>query len=115
MTDVLVITIGQQQDLHLLAEWEPLSQCEMDRFRVQQHCLIMLLKLQVRAETQAPSLLQKLGRVLREKTAGDIERVFKGTSKTREKLGVSFSPTLKSNCSDVPWHQRRIQNLRFSI
>ena len=36
-----------------------------------------------------PSLLAKLGRVLQEKAAADIERVFKGTSKTREKLGVS--------------------------
>ena len=33
-------------------------------------------------------LFQKLGRVLREKAAGDLERVFKGTSKTRERLGV---------------------------
>jgi len=43
---------------------------------------------QVHAETQTPSLLQKLGRVLKEKTVGDFDRVFKGTSKTREKLGV---------------------------
>ena len=35
-------------------------------------------------------LFKKLGRVLREKAAGDLERVFKGTSKTREKLGVSL-------------------------
>ncbi len=35
-----------------------------------------------------PGLFKKLGRVLREKAAGDLERVFKGTSKTREKLGV---------------------------
>ncbi|CAL8466922.1 g6458 [Coccomyxa elongata] len=33
-------------------------------------------------------LLQKLGRVLREKAATDLERITKGTSKTREKLGV---------------------------
>lgn len=35
-----------------------------------------------------PSILEKLGRVLKEKAVGDFERVFKGTSKTREKLGV---------------------------
>ena len=28
--------------------------------------------------------------MLREKAAGDLERVFKGASKTREKLGVSL-------------------------
>ena len=33
-------------------------------------------------------LLQKLGRVLKEKAQGDLDRVFKGTSKTRQKLGV---------------------------
>ena len=37
-----------------------------------------------------PSLFQKLGRVFTEKATADIERVFKGASKTREKLGVSF-------------------------
>lgn len=31
---------------------------------------------------------QKFVRVLKEKTAADVERVFKGTSKTRERLGV---------------------------
>ena len=33
-------------------------------------------------------LLQKLGRVLREKAATDLDRVLNGASKTREKLGV---------------------------
>ncbi len=33
-------------------------------------------------------LLQKLGRVLKEKAATDLERITKGASKTREKLGV---------------------------
>ncbi|BDA40777.1 Signal recognition particle receptor FtsY [Coccomyxa sp. Obi] len=33
-------------------------------------------------------LLQKLGRVLREKAVTDLERITKGTNKTREKLGV---------------------------
>mmetsp|Transcript_34801 Transcript_34801/g.98662 ORF Transcript_34801/g.98662 Transcript_34801/m.98662 type:complete len:382 (-) Transcript_34801:146-1291(-) len=32
--------------------------------------------------------LQKLGRVLKEKAEADLDRVLKGTSKTREKLGV---------------------------
>lgn len=36
----------------------------------------------------APGILQKLGRVLKEKATGDFDRVFKGTEKTREKLGV---------------------------
>ena len=35
-----------------------------------------------------PGLLQKLGRVLKEKAQGDLDRVFSGTSKTRERLGV---------------------------
>lgn len=38
-----------------------------------------------------PGVLQKLGRVLKEKAVGDFERVFQGTSKTREKLGVRLS------------------------
>ena len=43
------------------------------------------------AQTEAsPGLLAKLGRVLKEKAAGDYERFFKGTSKTRERLGVSL-------------------------
>jgi hypothetical protein len=33
-------------------------------------------------------MLQKLGRVLKEKAATDLERITKGASKTREKLGV---------------------------
>lgn len=76
---------------HLTSEWHTTPQHNVLHARRQcalgyrhQH----LRKIQVRAETQTPSLLQKLGRVLREKTVGDIDRVFKGTSKTREKLGV---------------------------
>ena len=41
-----------------------------------------------------PGLLQKLGRVLKEKAQGDLDRVFKGTSKTRQKLGVKKSVLL---------------------
>ena len=40
------------------------------------------------ATPEAPGLLQRLGRVLKEKAAGDFERFFKGTVKTRERLGV---------------------------
>uniref|UniRef100_A0A383VUX2 SRP54-type proteins GTP-binding domain-containing protein n=1 Tax=Tetradesmus obliquus TaxID=3088 RepID=A0A383VUX2_TETOB len=36
----------------------------------------------------SPGLLAKLGRVIKEKAAGDYERFFKGTSKTRERLGL---------------------------
>ena len=36
-------------------------------------------------------LLQKMGRVLKEKATGDLDRIFKGTSKTRERLGVRLS------------------------
>jgi len=43
----------------------------------------------VLASASAPNMLQKLGRVLREKAAGDLERFVQGTSKTRERLGVS--------------------------
>ena len=35
-----------------------------------------------------PGLIQKLGRVLKEKAQGDLDRVFNGASKTRERLGV---------------------------
>lgn len=38
--------------------------------------------------TSSPSVLQRLGRVLKEKAAGDFERFFQGTSKTRERLGL---------------------------
>ena len=34
------------------------------------------------------SMMEKFGRVLKEKAVSDFERVFQGTSKTREKLGV---------------------------
>ncbi len=46
--------------------------------------------MQVRAQTAAPgsSVLGKLARVFKEKAAQDLDRIRKGTSKTREKLGV---------------------------
>lgn len=34
------------------------------------------------------SFLSKLGRVFKEKAQGDFERLFQGTSKARERLGV---------------------------
>jgi hypothetical protein len=43
------------------------------------------------SSTGSPGLLQRLGRVLKDKAAGDFDRFFKGTSKTRERLGVSHS------------------------
>jgi hypothetical protein len=52
-------------------------------------------------------VLQKLGRVLREKAATDLDRILHGASKTRERLGVRplcfFSPAaapgLRAACS----------------
>ena len=49
-----------------------------------------MMNVQAVSTGAGPGLFKKLGRVLREKAAGDLERVFKGTSKTREKLGVSY-------------------------
>ena len=46
-----------------------------------------------------PGVLQKLGRVLKEKAVGDFERVFQGTSKTREKLGVRLAAATDPSCS----------------
>jgi len=40
------------------------------------------------AATSGTSALQKLARVFREKAQQDMDRIVKGTSKTREKLGV---------------------------
>ena len=40
-------------------------------------------------------MLQKLGRVLREKAGGDLQQIFQGTSKTREKFGVCTAPLLQ--------------------
>ncbi|KAI8464932.1 MAG: chloroplast SRP receptor [Monoraphidium minutum] len=44
--------------------------------------------LRVQASASAPNVLQRLGRVLREKAAGDLERFVQGTTKTRERLGL---------------------------
>ncbi|KAL6745620.1 SRP54-type protein [Haematococcus lacustris] len=40
------------------------------------------------AASGGPNLLQRIGRVLKDKAAGDYDRFFKGTSKTRERLGL---------------------------
>lgn len=40
------------------------------------------------AATGTPGVLQKLARVFKEKAQQDLDRIIKGTSKTREKLGV---------------------------
>ena len=42
-------------------------------------------------------MLQKLGRVLREKAGGDLQQIFQGTEKTREKFGV------RTACNVRPW------------
>lgn len=42
------------------------------------------------AATSGAGVLQKLARVFKEKAAQDLGRIVKGTSKTREKLGVGF-------------------------
>lgn len=45
--------------------------------------------LQVQATaTSGGGVLQKLARVFKEKAQQDLSRIVKGTSKTREKLGV---------------------------
>lgn len=38
--------------------------------------------------TTNPGILARLGRVLKEKASGDFDRFFKGTVKTRERLGL---------------------------
>ncbi len=47
---------------------------------------VYLLLLQVQASQTG--VLQKLARVFKEKASQDLDRIMKGTSKTREKLGV---------------------------
>lgn len=51
-----------------------------------QNMLSFSLILQAQAST--PGVLQKLARVFKEKAQQDYDRIIKGTSKTREKLGV---------------------------
>lgn len=41
-----------------------------------------------------PNILQRFGRLIREKGQSDFDRVFKGTAKTRERLSVS-------DCSNI--------------
>lgn len=53
---------------------------------------------QISVAASGGNILQKLGRVLKEKATGDIDRVFKGTSKTRQKLGVPCFP-LPNSCT----------------
>ena len=81
--------------------------------------------MQAASTATGSGLFKKLGRVLREKAAGDLERIFKGTSKTREKLGVKLAPerplltfTLESqlqrpyaalSAHEVVWAQRALQ------
>ena len=67
----------------------------------------------------APGILQKLGRVLKEKATGDLDRVFKGTKKTREKLGVRRSMLWqcragRSDASSRPCHKAEIDTALLS-
>lgn len=48
-----------------------------------------------------PSLIQKVARVVREKASEDFDRIVKGTSKTREKLGVLEEIFTYWNLEDV--------------
>eukprot|EP00798_Chlamydomonas_sp_ICE-L_P015653 gene15653-21760_t len=48
------------------------------------------------AEDSKPSIFKRLGRVFKEKAADDFQRFFKGTTKTRERLGRSFKETTKT-------------------
>lgn len=45
-------------------------------------------------QASTTGVLQKLARVFKEKAAQDLDRIVKGTSKTREKLGVSAPSAL---------------------
>lgn len=47
------------------------------------------------------SVFKKIARVLQEKAQQDIDRITKGTSKTREKLGVSCLSLLCISDSNV--------------
>ena len=50
-------------------------------------CMCTPCRLSEPSHAQA-GVLQKLGRVLREKAGGDLQQIFQGTAKTREKFGV---------------------------
>ena len=56
-----------------------------------------------------PGVLQKLGRVLREKAGGDLKQIFQGTAKTREKFGVCACRLLR--CAQQLAVQTRNQNI----
>lgn len=44
----------------------------------------------MQVHASSPGVLQKLARVFKEKASEDFGRIIKGTSKTRERLGVRF-------------------------
>ena len=60
----------------------------------------------------APGLLQKLGRVLREKAQGDMDRIRSGTSKTRERLGVGHISASISACLPTSAASRQADHQR---
>lgn len=64
---------------------------------------------QVSATASGPGTLQKLARVFREKAQQDFARIVQGTSKTREKLGVSGEWALQQaagSVADIRGHVR---------
>jgi hypothetical protein len=70
--------------------WHQSSKLAVVNFRRQSHI--------ARA---GPSLIQKVARVVREKASEDFDRIVKGTSKTREKLGVLEEIFTYWNLEDV--------------
>ncbi|KAK9843916.1 hypothetical protein WJX84_012238, partial [Apatococcus fuscideae] len=57
-------------------------------WRVTERCRPVKQRRCSRIHAAESGLLQKMGRVLKEKATGDLDRIFKGTSKTRERLGL---------------------------
>jgi len=43
---------------------------------------------EIQVQASQTGVLQKLARVFKEKASQDLDRIMKGTSKTREKLGI---------------------------
>jgi hypothetical protein len=58
---------------------------------------------QVADAAGGPGLLQRMGRLLKEKAAGDFERFFQGTTKTRERLGVRERPPPSQLAMEASW------------
>ena len=70
---------------------------------------------QVQAAAAAPGMLQKLARVFKEKAQQDLDRLVKGTSKSREKLGVRAArapPPLPQHHRALRWPAEPLPALR---